>query len=101
MESRDILKESEKTLEVKFNNHVKRLGGWSIKLLPFLVRGLPDRIALLPGGKIVFAEIKTTGEKPRKTQLLVIDKIRKLGFKVFIIDNTESLNECLKYVLTC
>lgn len=97
MASKNTIIESEKVLEKKFNALVKnRLKGWSIKLLPFNIAGLPDRMALLPLGRIFFAEIKTTGRPLRAIQKVIIDKIRKLGFNVYIIDNSEYLNEIIE-----
>jgi len=84
--------EKEKTIERKFKQAVKDAGGWSLKLLPYLVKGLPDQIALLPGGVVFFAEIKTTGKLPTKVQLFVHGKIRKLGFKVYVIDSTNEIS---------
>ena len=88
--------ESEKLLERKFNRTIKSAGGWALKLLPGIISGLPDRIALLPGGVVVFAEIKTTGEKPRKIQTYVHKKIRNLGFKVYVIDTTKDILQIIK-----
>lgn len=90
------IKESEKRLELKLGIKIKELGGWSIKLLPYIIRGLPDRLCLLPGGRVFFAEIKTTGEKPNKNQNLIIAKLRSLGFPVYVIDNSEYLNEIIE-----
>lgn len=53
--------------------------------------GLPDRLCLFPNAKIAFVELKTTGEKPRKIQLYIHKKLRKLGFAVYVIDNMQSL----------
>lgn len=91
--------ESEKYLEVLLIKEVKRAGGWAIKLLPGLITGLPDRLVLLPGGKIAFAEIKTTGKKPTKIQKVVHKQIRDLGFYVWVLDSTERINEFIKVTL--
>lgn len=87
--------ESEKTLEKKLGTKVKELGGWSLKFTSTFISGLPDRIVLMPGGRIFFAEIKTTKQKPRKIQLLMHRKLQALGFKVYVIDTTEQINEIL------
>jgi len=87
--------ESEKLLERKLNLGVKKLGGWSIKLLTTHVIGLPDRMILLPGGRIFFAEIKTTHKKPAYIQHVVHNKFRALGFKVYVLDSTEDITQLL------
>ena len=88
-----MLIESEKLLERKLNHLVKQRGGWSIKLLSLHVTGLPDRVCLMPGGRVFFAEIKTTNKNPTKIQLLVHRKIEALGFKVLIIKRTEDIKQ--------
>lgn len=87
--------ESEKLLEKKLALGVKRMKGWSFKLWPVSVTGLPDRICLLPGGRLFFAEIKTTGEKTRPIQDIIIKKIKDLGFRVEIIDTSEQIKNIL------
>lgn len=82
---------SEKDLERTFSNQLNRTGKvWVVKLLSTFIKGLPDRMILCKGGYVGFAEIKTTGKKPTKAQLYIHDKLRALGFQVFIIDDIES-----------
>ena len=83
---------SEKKLEKRLSSEVKALGGWSIKLPAYIVRGLPDRLLLMPHGRAYFAEIKTTGEDLTPVQKLVRSKIEALGFKVYKIDSDEALS---------
>jgi len=90
---------SEKRIESKFKESVKAKGGWAIKLLPFNLNGLPDRIALLPGGKLFFAEIKKPGEVASPLQMSVHKKLRKLGFEVYVIDHVDQIEIILaKYI---
>lgn len=94
--SKNISKiESEKTIEKILNLSVKKLGGWSIKLLPFNIAGLPDRICLFPRGRLFFAEIKTTKKEPTPIQKIIHKKLRSLGFEVHIIDKSEQIKEIL------
>lgn len=92
--------EGEKKLDKSLKNLVEiQLKGWCIKLLAIHISGLPDRLCLLPGGIIFFAEIKTTNKKPRKIQYWVHAKLRQLGFSVYVIDCTENINNIKeKYV---
>lgn len=83
--------ESEKLVERKLVEFTKLNGGMCIKLLCNHILGLPDRMCLFPGSKIAFVELKTTGEKPKKIQLYMHDKLRKLGFRVFVIDNVQEV----------
>lgn len=94
-------KESEKVIEQKLVALCKLNGGMCIKLLSFHILGLPDRMCLFPKAKIVFVELKTSGEKPRKIQLFMIDKIRALGFRVEIIDSTEKVVDLINDIILC
>lgn len=90
---------SEKIIERALTAEVRSLGGWSLKLLCQFVTGLPDRLVLLPGGVMFFAEIKSTGKKPTAIQLLVHKKLRGLGFTVHVINNLTQLDQILNNLL--
>lgn len=95
---KDII--SEKDLERTFAemlNRTKKV--WVIKLLSTFIKGLPDRMILCQGGYVGFAEIKTTGKKPTKIQTYIHEKLRALGFKVFVIDDLESRDAAISFFL--
>ena len=79
--------DSEKLIERKLVELVKKHKGMCIKLLCNHILGLPDRLCLFPGSKLAFVELKTTGQKPRKIQTYMHNKIRALGFRVEVIDS--------------
>lgn len=54
---------------------------------------------LCRGGYVGFAEIKTTGKKPTKMQTYIHEKLRALGFKVFVIDDLESRDSAISFFL--
>lgn len=83
--------DSEKVVERKLVELVKINGGMCIKLLCDQLIGLPDRMCLFPGHKIVFVELKTTGRKPKRIQAYMHNKLRALGFRVEVIDTVESV----------
>lgn len=85
----------EKDIEARLAREVKRLGGICPKLVSPGFDGMPDRIILLPDGKIAFAELKAPGKKPRALQLSRHQLLRKLGFKVFVIDRKEQIGGVL------
>lgn len=96
--SKEII--SEKDLERTFSgclNRTKKV--WVIKLLSTFVKGLPDRMILCRGGYVGFAEIKTTGKKPTKIQTYIHEKLRALGFTVFVIDDLESRDNAITFFL--
>lgn len=90
--------DSEKDVERKLVELVKINGGMCIKLLCDQLIGLPDRMCLFPGHKIVFVELKTTGRKPRRIQLYIHEKLRQLGFRVEIIDTIEGVKQFINSI---
>lgn len=85
--------DSEKLVERKLVESIKKHGGMCIKLLCNHILGLPDRLCLLSDGKIAFVELKTTGEKPRKIQEVIHKKLRALGFRVEVIDTVKGVED--------
>ena len=91
---------SEKDLERTFSEKLNRTKKvWVIKLLSTFIKGLPDRMILCQGGYVGFAEIKTTGKKPTTIQTYIHEKLRALGFKVFVIDDLESRDAAISFFL--
>ena len=86
---------SEKLLEKKLKLLIKTAGGMCLKFIPTYFIGAPDRLILMPGGKVYWVELKSTGKKPSKIQKAVHEELRKLGFKVYIVDDEMSLGRCL------
>jgi hypothetical protein len=93
MKLRNII--GEKRIEQKLNIEVRKAGGWSIKLLSTHVTGLPDRLCLLPKGRILFVEVKTTGMRGTKIQSSVHRRLKKLGFQVYVIDHPNQIKDIL------
>lgn len=84
---------NEKLIEKKLREAVAKMGGLAMKFYSAYNTGVPDRLVLMPGGKVSFVELKTTGKKPTKLQSACHAKLRKLGFEVFVIDTQEGLDE--------
>lgn len=71
-------------------------GGMCVKFTSLGMSGVPDRIVILPGGKIGFAELKAPGKKPRRLQRNVLRKLYRLGCIVCVIDNPESAENFIR-----
>ena len=87
------MKETE--IEKKLVRKVKAKGGIAPKFVSPSYAGMPDRLVLLPGGVFAFAELKAPGMKPRPLQVTRHRMLRSLGFKVYVIDGTEQIEEVL------
>ena len=85
----------EKQIERKLMLAVKSMEGIAPKLVCPGFDGMPDRIVLLPGGHIGFVEVKAPGEKPRPLQLSRHGLLRRLGFKVYVLDNEQQIGGLL------
>ncbi len=81
----------EKVVESKFTKDVKAKGGLAVKFTSPGFNGMPDRLVMFPGGRIAFVEIKAPGEKPRPLQVARHKLLRRMGFKVFVLDSPKQI----------
>ena len=89
----------EKEIERKLVETIKKQGGIAPKWVCPGLDGVPDRLIFLPKGRFALAELKAPGEAPRPLQESRHRLLRKLGFKVFVIDSEEKIEEMVKEVL--
>lgn len=83
----------ERDIERALVGMVKSHGGMAMKWVCPGWSGVPDRIVLLPGGKIIFVELKRPkGGEVRKLQEWWHTKLRSLGFTVWVIKNRSDIN---------
>ena len=90
----------EKEIEKKLIQAVKQAGGICPKLTSPGFDGMPDRIVLLPNGRMGFVEIKAPGKKPRPLQLSRHRLLRRLGFRVYVLDHMEQIGGILVEIQT-
>jgi len=88
----------EKTIEERLRETVKRLGGLALKFVSPGFTGVPDRIVLMPGGRIYFVELKSYGKIPTIRQTFVIRLLRRLGFAVWLVDREATLELFIKEI---
>lgn len=89
----------EKEVERQLVAAVKAAGGWCPKFVSPGTNGMPDRIILMPGGRIAFVEVKAPGRKPRKLQIRRHVRLRHLGFPVFVLDDPSEIPGIIMAVL--
>ena len=92
------MKMRERDIEKRLVAAVQKRHGLRPKWVSPGLDGVPDRIILMPGGHVAFAELKAPGEKPCPLQLTRKAQLERLGFRVFIIDNTEQIGGMLDEV---
>lgn len=85
----------EKIIETKLKNQAKNRGGLALKFVSPSFDGVPDRIILMPGGKVGFVEVKAPGKTPSPLQKSRIKMLKKLGFKVYVLDAIDQIGGIL------
>ena len=85
----------EKSIENKLVKAVKTMGGLAPKFTSPGLDGVPDRLVLLPMGKMAFIELKATGKKMRPLQVRRKSQLESLGFSVYCIDRTDQIGGIL------
>jgi hypothetical protein len=87
---------TEKYIEQKLVRVVKERGGIAPKFVSPGLDGVPDRIVLLPMGRMAFVELKAPGKKMRPLQVKRKTQLEALGFLVYCINDVEQIDEVLR-----
>ena len=80
--TKEVFALKESTIERRLTNGVKNTGGLALKFVSPGHAGVPDRIVLLPGGKLMFVELKTETGNLTPLQINTQNRLRLLGFDV-------------------
>lgn len=83
----------EKDIEKLFRDEIKKAGGKAYKFTSPGNDGVPDRIVMLPDGRIVFVELKTDTGKLSKLQELQCRQIAELGQTVRVLHGLSEVRE--------
>ena len=87
--------EAERTVEQALKRAIEKAGGCCYKFTSPSMAGVPDRIVVLRG-RVVFVELKATGEKPRALQKAVAKTIRNAGGKVYCLSSVEQVTSFVR-----
>ena len=85
----------EKDLERKLVNAAKAVGGLAPKFTAPGMAGMPDRLILLPNGRLAFVEVKAPGMQLRPLQGYRKRQLEALGFLVYCIDDPKQIGGVL------
>lgn len=88
----------ERTIEQELAARTRAMGGIAPKFTSPGFDGMPDRLVLLPRGRMGFVELKAPGKTPRPLQLARHKLLRRLGFKVWVIDGIEQIDSVLEEI---
>jgi hypothetical protein len=85
----------EREVEAYLVAAAKRAGGECRKLCWIGRRGAPDRIVFLPGGRVIFFELKAPGKKAEPHQAREHKRMQAMGQRVEVVDSFERIEEIL------
>jgi hypothetical protein len=88
----------ESRIEKRLKNEIEKIGGKALKFVSPGMSGVPDRIVLLPQGRIAFVELKASGKKLRPIQEYRAKELKSLGFRVECIDSIEKVMKFVEEV---
>lgn len=90
------MKESE--IEAKLVHMVRELGGLCLKFVSPGCAGVPDRIIVLPGGRVVFVELKTEYGSLRTLQRYFIGELQNRGADVRVLKGLDQVKAFVEEV---
>lgn len=87
---------SEKSIERYLVQQAKQNGLLCLKYSNPNMVGYPDRLLVLPGGNVIWVELKSKGRKPTKIQQMRMAELTGMGHLVRVIDNKPDIDELIK-----
>ncbi|WP_438449352.1 VRR-NUC domain-containing protein [Gorillibacterium sp. sgz5001074] len=90
----------ERAIETYLRDQVRDAGGRAYKFVSPGNNGVPDRLVILPGGRIYFVELKAPGEQPTKLQQVQHRTLQSMGCSVQVIDSKERVDQFIREVNT-
>jgi len=88
----------ERTVENHLINGLKSIGLPCVKFIPDLLKGMPDRMILLPDGKVLWVELKTNGGRLEPIQELRHKWLRSIGHDVSVVWSTEEADALIEEI---
>ncbi len=88
----------ESKIESHFTKRWKAIGGEVRKIVFVGHRGAPDRLAMLPDGRLWWLEFKAPGKKPEDHQAREHARLWKMGQKVLVLDSIEAVDQFVEGV---
>ena len=85
----------EREIELKLRKAATDRGGLCLKFTPQSWAGAPDRLVLLPGGRMGFVEVKAPGQCPRPLQVRRHSQLAELGYVVLVLDDPDRVDSIL------
>lgn len=91
----------ETEIEEKLRKGVKKLGGMALKWVSPGNGGVPDRLVFLPGGMVIFVELKADDGYLSEKQKKMHKKLKRCGIPVHVVKGEDAakrfLGECKRW----
>ena len=88
----------EKSVEEKFRDGIKSIGGKAYKFVSPGNNGVPDRVVCLPDGRTVFVELKSPTGVLSKMQERRIAELRRMKQNVYVLHSVEEVRKFLEEI---
>lgn len=89
----------EKQIEQKVCDYAKDRGLLVYKFTSPARAAVPDRMFVVPSGKVFFIEFKASGKKPTVPQTREHQRLRDHGVLVFVVDNVDEGKGVIDFVM--
>ena len=85
---------NESKIERRLVSKVAAAGGLCLKWTGAV--GVPDRIVVLPGGKVIFVEVKAADGRLSAMQVLMHKKLNERGACVFVVWSEKDVDKLIE-----
>lgn len=88
----------ESAIEAKLVKGIRELGGLCYKFTSQGNPGVPDRLIILPGGRVIFVELKTEVGRLAAIQRWQISEMKQRGAEVRVLKGLDPVKDFLQEV---
>ena len=86
----------ERDIEKRLVREIRAMGGEAFKWVSPGNDGVPDRIVMLPGGIVVFVELKADRGRLAGVQRVQIRRIQRWGQEVVVVQGMDELDQFIE-----
>jgi len=92
------MEDRESTAEARLRIGVANAGGKAYKWVSPGNAGVPDRLVIMPGGRVYFVELKKVGGRLSARQKAQIRKLTSRGCEVRVLTGADQVDEFLREI---
>ena len=86
----------ESRIEQSLVRGVRKAGGWALKLVSPGHAGVPDRLVIMPGGRVIFVELKQEHGRLTPLQMETHERLRRYCLTVRTLYGAADVNGFLE-----